>query len=861
MVATIQGQPFGQMRIAALAMAGLAALSLEAQQLEKDTTDAAGSGPSDTAPVKLEKMLITGSSIKRVEGEGPAPVEIHTRKEIEQTGATSVNELSQYIPSLDRFDQGELNSSSQLGSGAAYMRMRGLGETDVLVLLNGRRLPVNALYDTTGAGAAVDINMIPVDAIERVEILKDGGSAIYGADAVAGVINFITKKQYSGLEAKLGYGQSSRGDGEEKSASVMGGFGSLDDNGYNVIMSISSFRRDPIYRRDREISSSADFRRFGGSDARSSFAPQGNYMRPPRYVTYTGRSVVPCPPSLYNGRCRYDFNADLRTAYNGADRLGALALGTLRLNPDIDAYIQLFHARSENTFELDPTVGFFDVPTGTGVIAGRFMQGGPRITDRDSKLDQFVLGLEGSAKAFDWDVAYSHGKSQVTNRNRNYFHPDLLNAFASGAIDPTATNNDPALVESFRIAPIRNGRSEIRTLDAKLSGEIIKLAGGALAYAIGTSIWNEKLVDQPDPLAQQGLIIGEPRQAAVDAKRSAKAFFAELNIPLRKNLELQAAVRRDIYSTAAETSPKIAASWKALPQLALRASYAESFRMPSLKQLYGAQEEGATDIFGADNCLALGLPPNCDVPALQVRGANPALKPEKGRTLNFGLVFDAARWLSGTLDYWKIRKTDSISIPTVDQAIAAGQFSQQGQIRVFTNLQNFARLETEGVDLDLDFRLGQTPLGRLNVNNLATYYLSNRRQNAPSAEWEDMLESYALPKWRNTLTVSLNRAPWSAALMWRYIGGFYDSDVHPTASNPRPAGTRRVESHDETDLLVSYTGFKNLKLAFGVKNLFDAEPPFSVQNTSNTAYTQMGFAELYTSRGRFYHVNLSYAFK
>lgn len=861
-MAMIRVHPYGVMRVAAVAMAGWAALSLEAQPLEKASpADAASPRPPATAPVKLEKMLITGSSIKRVEGEGPAPVEIYTRKDIERTGANSVNELTQYITSIDRFDQGELNSSSQLGSGAAYMRMRGLGETDVLVLLNGRRLPVNALYDSTGTGAAVDINMIPIDAIERVEILKDGGSAIYGADAVAGVINFITKKDYSGLAAKLGYGQSSRGDGTEKSASVMGGFGSLDDQGYNVIMSVSSFRRDPIYRRDREISRSSDFRRFGGSDARSSFAPQGNYMRPPRYVTYTGTSVVPCPPDLYNGRCRYDFNAGLRTAYNGADRLGALAMGTLRLNPDIDAYLQLFHSRSENTFELDPTVGFWDVPVGTGVIAGRFMQGGPRVTDRDSQLDQFVLGLEGSAAAFDWDVAYSHGKSKVTNRNRNYFHPDLLDAFASGAIDPTATNNDPALVDSFRIAPIRNGESEVKAFDAKVTGDIRKLAGGPLAYAVGTSFWNEKLVDRPDPLAQQGLIVGEPRQAAVDARRSAKALFAELNIPLRENLELQTAVRRDIYPTAAKTSPKIAASWKPLRQLALRASYAESFRMPSLKQLYGAQGEGAIDIFGAANCQALGLPPNCDVPALQVRGANPGLKPEKGKTLNLGVVFDAARWLSGTLDYWKIRKTDSISIPTVDQAIAAGQFSQQGQIRVFTNLQNFARVETEGIDLDLDFKLGQTALGRLNINNLATYYLTNRRQNAPSAEWEDMRESYATPKWRNMLSVSLNRAPWSASLIWRYVGGFYDSDVHPTASDPRPAGTRRVESHDETDLSIAYTGFKNLKLGFGIKNLFDAEPPFSVQNTSNTMYTQMGFAELYSSRGRFYYANLSYAFK
>jgi len=182
-----------------------------------------------------------------------------TRKEIERSGATSINELLHSIPSIDIFDQGELASNSPAGSGTASIRMRGLSESNVLVLLNGRRLPVNALYDSSGAGAAFDINSLPIGAIDRIEILKDGGSAIYGADAVAGVVNFITKTDYQGIEATASYGNSSRNDGKEKRLGLSAGFGDLTKDRYNVLFGLDVFKRDPILRADRDISKSEPY--------------------------------------------------------------------------------------------------------------------------------------------------------------------------------------------------------------------------------------------------------------------------------------------------------------------------------------------------------------------------------------------------------------------------------------------------------------------------------------------------------------------------------------------------------------------------------------------------------------------------
>ncbi len=226
------------------------------------------------------RIDVTGSNIPRTSIEGPAPVEVITKEQVQRTGATTLNELLSYIPTIDIYNQGEIASNSPSGSGTTTIRMRGLAETNTLVLLNGRRLPVNALYDASGAGGAVDINMIPVSAIERVEILKDGGSAIYGADAVAGVVNFITRKDYQGAEVSGRYGISSEGDAQEWGASGALGWGDYEKQGFNVMAAFDYFKRDPIYRKDREISSSVDFRRYGARDGRSGFSPYGNYVDP-----------------------------------------------------------------------------------------------------------------------------------------------------------------------------------------------------------------------------------------------------------------------------------------------------------------------------------------------------------------------------------------------------------------------------------------------------------------------------------------------------------------------------------------------------------------------------------------------------
>ena len=818
--------------------------------------------PAQTPDIRVD---VTGSNIKRVEGEGALPVEIVTREEIRRTGAQTVNELLRYLPTIDIYDQGEIASNSPSGSGTATIRLRGLSETNVLVLLNGRRLPVNALYDASGAGAAVDVNMIPLSAIERVEILKDGGSAIYGADAVAGVINFITRKDFQGVEVSGRYGISERGDGEEKSGGLAAGFGNYDKDGYNVLFALDYFKRDPILRKDRDISKSVDFRRFGSGDFRSSFAPQGNYIDP-----NTGAfrddlgSVVPCPPELFRLRCRYDFNASILTAYNGADRAAGMVIGNLKINNDLKAFAHLSYAEAKDHFDAHPVPDFFVVPSGSGAIAGRFIQGGPRMTDRKSKLFDANVGLEGTTKWFDWDFAVTHGEAKVTNSDRNYYNALLwVPATESGALDPTVNTNDPAFVESLKVSPVREGKSKIDSADLRLRGQTsFSLPAGTIGWAVGSSWWKESLSDRPDELTQQGLVVGSIQQAGVEATRKAYAIFGEVSVPIIKTVELQGAIRYDHYSSESKTSPKIGVYWTPLKQLAFRASYTESFRVPSLKQLYGAQDQGAGNINDPASCVLLGFDPECDVAIFEVSGSNPNLKPEKGKTWNVGVVTDLGPF-SGTLDWWRIDVDDQIVTPTSQSAIEAGLFGRDpnGRVLVFTNLQNVAQARNEGVDVDLRLRLPNTPIGNVTIRDSATYYITQR--NRPiGGEWADFNGTYALPRWRNVFSIGTEWRSWEANFYLRTVDGFTDTDQPWTASDPSAVeGVRRVGTNEQVDISAAYTGFKNVRLSGGVINLFDKTPPFSAQNASTNIYEQIGFAPLYSSRGRFYHIEASYTFK
>lgn len=839
----------------------------------------------DHALQTLDRVEVIGSAIARVQREGPAPVTVMDRQAIQRTGARTVNELLRHIPAIDFNDFGEQLSNSPSLSGTTTIAMRGLDASNVLVLLNGRRLPVNAMSDATGAGAAVDVNMIAVSAIERIEVLKDGGSALYGADAIAAVVNIITRRAFQGVALRAGHGQSHENDGKESSAGFSWGWGDLKADRVNVMASLDYLHRTPILRKDRPMSASANFERFGGPDRRSVLAPTGNIIDPTTGAL-VGVPYKPCPAQdLTNGGtiCRYDFNAGVVTAYNGANRLSGMLRGTWQLSPQWQGFGELTYTRAEATFEGHPVPAIFLVPAldaaqgayrdpsvpitgsnpfGSVYILGRFMQGGLRITRRESSLLNLAVGLEGFAWNMDWKTSLSHGVSRASNSDENYYNATAwANATNTGLIDPTVDTNDPAFVESLKVSPKRMARATLDTLAAQASGELAQWPAGPVQFAAGASVAREQLADTPDPLLQAGQVVGAIAQSAVDAARNNLGVFVELGMPLTAQLESQLALRFDRYGSVSAASPKAALAWRATPHWLMRSSYSRSFRAPGLKQLYGAQEQSAATVTDPVQCQILVGASPCTQAVFQVSGANAGLEPEKASTSNIGTVFEwneGRAQLDASVDLWRISKDKSIDTPSLDTAIREGLYTQVGpQYFVFTRLFNLAQLVSAGVDVDWRVRW-PTLWGRVSVHNTSTYMLTYKKRK-PGEDWADYKGTYARPIWRNRFSVSLDRAAWGAQLTVRSVGGFSDSDL----PKPHPSGTREVGAYEELDVQLSYAGFggvRGLTLTGGIKNLMDRQPPFSLQNVTSNSYSQMGFAEIYDNRGRFYYLSASYQF-
>jgi len=279
----------------------------------------------------LESVLVTGSRLRRTDAETPSPVQVIGRDEIARSGAASLNEVLQKLPANN---SGAFNEGTTVDSyGAAAVSLRGLGPGSTLVLINGRRV---APFGFTGKATFVDINQIPVGAIERVEVLLDGASAIYGSDAVAGVVNIILRRSYRGIEVAAGLGMSSHGDATERRASATAGFGDRGADGYNVFATLSHVDQDAVKASARWHTQSGDLRGFGlFSDLRSTNSYPGNlytidnrtFLQPLASCATIGDAASPGP-----GQCLYDPTRDsdavVRSRRDALFVAGSAALGS-----------------------------------------------------------------------------------------------------------------------------------------------------------------------------------------------------------------------------------------------------------------------------------------------------------------------------------------------------------------------------------------------------------------------------------------------------------------------------------------------------------------------------------------------------
>ncbi|MGL4575399.1 MAG: TonB-dependent receptor [Burkholderiaceae bacterium] len=662
---------------------------------------------------KIERVEVTGSSIKRIDGETALPVTIITRSDILKLGVQSTSEL---VDKVSANNGGGYAAALGLGDSArpgfSGASLRGLGSNNTLVLLNGRRLAVYA-FD----GGGVDLNSIPFDAIDRVEILRDGASAVYGSDAIGGVINFITRKDFVGgsLNASIGVPQKSGG-GSYYTAGGAYGFGDLSTDKFNILGALTIKKEKSLKSNARSFSNTA-FIPEGPVDNTSGNAFPANIATPDAFVNpfapAFGRN---CSPPLSFGRtpdeeqCRFNYAAVIDTIPQ-KDQVSGILRATLQLNENTQLVGEAALSRTKQVFRISPTPaseattrpdpltgitaqllypangafypGAGVVPAIPGVtLSGplnlyyRTLELGPRTNQSTADQGRFSVGLIGAVAGWDYDTALSHAESKSKEEYLGGYvlESRIIPAMATGLINPFGFNNGAGLdllASTQYIGPTRNSKSTRDTFDARASRDIATLPAGPLSLAAGFETRREKFNDEPLPILRTSDIIGGGGdQLPVVGARTVNAVFGELNVPILKGLESQIALRHDRYSDfGTTTNPKISLRWQPTNQFLIRASAGTGFRAPTLPDLIappaitntgGSYNDPYYDaVIGCDNVFSAKY---CGAQLSNRQAGNPLLKPEKSKQFTLGLLFEPTRDVSIGFDLFRINQKDVIGI-------------------------------------------------------------------------------------------------------------------------------------------------------------------------------------------------------
>jgi iron complex outermembrane receptor protein len=780
----------------------------------------AGGAVAQDAPQELQRVTVTGSNIKRTDTETAAPVQILTRQDIERTGKQSIQEI---LRTISADGQGSIPSSFSNGfaSGSAAVSLRGLGVNSTLVLINGRRMTSYPLADD-GTRSFVDLNSIPLEAVEQVEVLKDGASAIYGSDAVGGVVNIILRKSYNGASIGGTLGGTQHGGGAAQRAFGTFGMGNLDTDKYNAFFTIEASHQAHIESSQRGFIGETDLRSRGfydvtngaprywlGATTPSTTSPYGVTRTPPA-GSGTRVNILKCDPSLIDpntGLCRYNGRVE-QEVQPEVDRLNLYGRGTFQITPTLQAYTELGYFQTKS--KANGTLGgnndggvFNPADPGNLVVHGlmtlpanhpdntfgvdRTLALSPaELGGRDQKTDnrvfRIVQGLTGSAYGFDYEVGGTFARSVLSDTQTGYIRYDVMQAALNNGtyrISPTV-RTDPAVLAAISPTLHTSPYSSLKMIDGKITRELATLPGGPLSMAVGGEVRWEDAENPAVPYTNTAEIVGLG-YSQFAAKRRIEAAYAEVQAPVFKWLELGAAVRHDKYSdVGGTTNPKIDFKIKPIDQFAIRGTYSEAFRAP------GPAETGGSSFgFTSVGILSQG---------------NPSIKPETAKSYTLGFIAEPLPGYSATVDYWKIDRKNEIVQADPASIIPAGSpltggvpnsklpgkqpntfiyYDADGNLSTVSGFYaNANSTKTDGVDVELigRWKLGEAGnlVGKLNW----THTRSFRRTDADGNEVEYvgtqgpivLSAGAGTPKDRATLSLTWDRGPYAVTGALNYIG-------------------------------------------------------------------------------------------
>ena len=844
---------------------------------------------------EVEEVVVTGSYIKGSPTDGASPVELYDRTTIEAIGAVNVADITANMA----VNSGSENNADSFTSGATQGRtnvnLRGLGLSSTLVLFDGRRQTVAGATANDGS-VFVDTSAIPVIALERVEVLKEGAASVYGSDAVAGVVNYIFRRDFTGFEVDLTHQETDLGSQEDDRASFIWGAESGDTN---LVVAYSTLDRSPLSQSELELAPlgisglGTSFLLFGPSTVDSG----------PYAGTYTTFQNVPDPSCIANNgilipqasgsRCGFVYGPRFNIVNDEDHDQLYVSLKTV-LTSGINA--ELDYLKSETDVNdnpqspsypalsyLSPALAIAPGKGGNPFGVPALWLGRPKgsafaspFAPRQVEMERVSFGLSGTFdNGFDWDFHMTRSAEDSYGRQ-----PDDGTTKLAAAIDGTGGPTGDQTFDLFN--PTANSqelrdwlRSDQETwnsvvlsvVDFVMFGEIgdISLAAGLQSrtekYDLKRSANSIVQFDADGNLSVPADMIFLGGGTESDASRRTNAVFMEASTDLSDQLELKGAIRYEDLENDSNVDPKISLRYQASDDVVLRASVSTSFREPSLAQLF-------SDTVGLQGIQDFDTDGNTVGQASFIRIAqagNTDLKPEEADNMNIGIIWYATDNLEAKLDYWMVDYTNVITIESAQGIVSRTPNSSQVQrttggtlTGVTTNYFNASSVDTNGFDVELLYSM-ETNIGSLLLGLNATHML--QYEIPVGGVTTDVVGLFnhdnfarSLPETKAVLSANLVSGSHTAAAYGRWVSSYETTNV-PTAIAAGMGFDQNIDSHFTVDLQYSYSFDFNseddLRLTLGVKNAFDEEVP-QVYDGANWSYDP----KHHDPRGRMFSVGL-----
>ncbi len=935
----------------------LIALPAAAQETPAPTpAPAAADAPQD--PQSSTPDIVVTGTLFRTNRDTVSPITTLTAENLDKAGITNVADA---VRSISADNSGSIPSAfaNGFGSGGAGVSLRGLTVNSTLVLIDGIRT-VNYPYADDGQRAFVDLNSIQKSNIARIDVLKDGASSTYGADAIGGVVNIITKKQIVGFEGTAEGGVSEKGDGGEQRVTLSAGFGDLNKNGFNFYVTGEYEHDSLISARDRGFPyNTADLTSIGGDNNNIDALGLGAFgtrlgstsavVRPAREAVagniFSGAALPGLTRILSPAGCAQNGLTIKRTDATGdyceenqvpygtlqpeQTRYGATARLTANIGGNSQGYLTGTYYHSRVYSEAAPfSIRQRNPINSTNLVLPALLANGsvnpnnpyavagcveavtcvdaqisfafPQLIQRaitENDVYRIAGGISGKfGDGWSYSVDATYARSDLKGTNKGYINiAGLTSAITNGTynfVNPSLTPQ--SVINALSPDAITSAKSEIYMIQGNVAKELTQLPGGPLMFGVGGSVRRETL-DNPNANANNAFL--GLNAVTASGKRTIWAAYFEIDAPIVKGLDVNASGRYDHYSDGfSNFSPKVGAKFTPLKGLMLRGTWSKGFRAPSFAESQNGAVIGYTSATPPANVVAAHGGDAYVAPySIGFNSAsNPNLKPEKSQSFTGGVVFEPARWLSVSVDYYNIKKTDVIAGGPLSGTAISNYYNGQplpagytltlddpdplfpNAIRkiliVNSPYANAAALITDGLDVSATVRFNLGPVKWTSTGEFTDIFRYNFKPDAssPYDHYVGTQAPYILssgagtPKWRANWMNSFEVGKFTLTGTAYYVSGYQsvaeDQNGHgaTTCADSLYNGTTfacRTKSFIDFDLVGQVKVNNKFTFYVNVLNLFNASAPLNPANYAgaaanyNPTWTQSGIVGRYFRAG------------